>query len=190
LAAAGRFDSAYRMLLCTQAPSWLYQIQQGATTMWERWDAILPDGSIHPGTMASHEDDRSAEEGHMLSFNHYAYGAVIDWVYRHLAGVAPVRSDPGYRSVRFAPRPVRGIEWAKATIEGPYGPIAIDWRIESGDLVADGELPPGTSGIFEAPVMPASSVSADGQRSPSTRVTLGSGTHRLVVTNPAIVHVG
>ena len=103
LASVGRFDSAYRMLLQAEAPSWLYQVAQGATTVWERWDAIRPDGSIHPGTMAPMDDDD--DEGHMLSFNHYAYGAVIDWVYRHVAGLAPDRARPGYAHVRFAPDP-------------------------------------------------------------------------------------
>ena len=105
LASVGRFDSAYKMLLRSEAPSWLYQVAQGATTVWERWDAIRPDGSIHPGTMAPMNGD--GEDGHMLSFNHYAYGAVIDWVYRHVAGLAPDRARPGLRSrqLRTTSRP-------------------------------------------------------------------------------------
>ena len=81
----GYFDEAYLMLQRREAPSWLYQVDRGATTVWERWDAIRPDGSIHPGRMAPNPIDPDGGEGHMLSFNHYAYGAVIDWVYRHLA---------------------------------------------------------------------------------------------------------
>ena len=107
LSGSGKFDSAYRMLLRSEVPSWLYQLTKGATTVWERWDAIRPDGSIHPGTMASPTGD--GEEGHMLSFNHYAYGAVIDWVYRHVAGLAPDRTQPGYAHVLIEPRPARGI---------------------------------------------------------------------------------
>ena len=72
-------------------------MEQGATTVWERWDAILPDGSIHPGTMSPLPGDEGGQDGHMLSFNHYAYGAVIDWVYRNVAGLSPTLDAPGYR---------------------------------------------------------------------------------------------
>ena len=111
LAGGDKYDEAYQMLLRRQHPSWLYQVEMGATTVWERWDAIRPDGSIHPGAMATPPgmDDQEGGSGHMLSFNHYAYGAVVDWIYRHLAGIAPDRARPGYRHVVFAPRPpVRG----------------------------------------------------------------------------------
>ena len=113
LADAGRWEEAYLMLLREEVPSWLYQVRQGATTVWERWDAIRPDGSIHPGTMSTPPEMAERPEGdepHMLSFNHYAYGAVIDWVYRHVAGLAPDRARPGYRHVVIAPRPVVGID--------------------------------------------------------------------------------
>src|SRR5262249_29871525 len=125
LSDTGHVDEAYRMLLCRDAPSWLYQVDQGATTVWERWDPILPDGSIHPGTMTHLEGDESPTEAHMLSFNHYAYGAVIDWVYRHVAGLAPTLEAPGYRCVIVAPRPHAAIGWAKASVESAYGTVAI-----------------------------------------------------------------
>src|SRR5690606_26450915 len=115
LSRAGYVDQAYRMLLRREAPSWLYQVDRGATTVWERWDAILPDGSIHGGDMDI------AEGGSMLSFNHYAYGAMIDWVYRNVAGLAPDPEEPGYRRVIVAPRPAEGLTWAKAAIETSLG---------------------------------------------------------------------
>ena len=74
-------------------------------------------------------DDEEGAGGHMLSFNHYAYGAVVDWIYRHLAGIAPDRARPGYRHVVFAPRPPAGIEWARASIDGPLGTTSIEWQI-------------------------------------------------------------
>ncbi|MGZ4612828.1 MAG: alpha-L-rhamnosidase-related protein [Kineosporiaceae bacterium] len=83
------------MLLRREMPSWLYQVTKGATTVRERWDAIRPDGSIHDGRL----DLPDHEGGQMLSFNHYAYGAVIDWVYRTVAGIAPDPAAPGYRHV-------------------------------------------------------------------------------------------
>ena len=137
LADVGHIDEAYLMLLRREMPSWLYQVEQGATTVWERWDAILPDGSIHSGAMTTPPDlpEPEGRKPHMLSFNHYAYGAVIDWVYRHVAGIAPDPERPGYRGVIFAPSPAAGIAWARGSVEGPYGTVSIDWRIEeSGTL--------------------------------------------------------
>ncbi len=118
----GYLDEAYLMLLRRDAPSWLYQVDRGATTVWERWDAILPDGSIHSGAMdalPSEEADR--EEGSMLSFNHYAYGAMIDWVYRTVGGLAPDLADPGYRTMHVAPRPAAGLDRASASIDTRLG---------------------------------------------------------------------
>ena len=121
LSDAGRFEEAYLMLLRQEMPSWLYQVRMGATTVWERWDAVRPDGSIHPGTMKTPPEmaDRKEGEPHMLSFNHYAYGAVIDWVYRNVAGLAPDLDRPGYRHVILAPKPVAGLKRAKAVGRQP-----------------------------------------------------------------------
>ena len=188
LSDAGRIDEAYLMLLRREMPSWLYQVDQGATTMWERWDAILPDGSIHSGAMTTPPGQATAKdrEAHMLSFNHYGYGAVIDWVYRHVGGIAPVASGPGYRRVTFAPKPVVGIDWARASIDSPYGPVGIDWRMdEVGDLVADLDLPFGASGEMDAPVTPASTITLDG-RPCDGWPQIGPGRHRVVVTSPRI----
>src|SRR4029453_11106207 len=90
----GREDVAYRLLLQKECPSWLYPVMQGATTIWERWDAIQPDGSINPGQM--------------LSFNHYAYGAIGAWLYGTVAGLQII--EPGWRHFRVAPRPGGGFE--------------------------------------------------------------------------------
>ena len=186
LADAGRFEAAYRMLLRTESPSWLYQLAQGATTVWERWDAIRPDGSIHPGTMAPMTPD--GEEGHMLSFNHYAYGAVIDWVYRHVAGIAPDRSEPGYKRIIFAPRPAAGIEWAKASINTPFGRAAIAWRVEADQLVADVELPTGTNGVFDPPSTNGSTMTVDRVAVEAAGpVELSAGRHVVKVTAADIV---
>lgn len=188
LADAGRFGAAYRMLLRTESPSWLYQVEQGATTVWERWDAIRPDGSIHPGTMAPMAEGQ--EEGHMLSFNHYAYGAVIDWVYRHLAGIAPVRARPGYREILFAPRPPASIGWARGSVATPHGTAAIAWRLEDGRLLADIEVPVGATGLFDAPTTGASEVTVDDETADAAApVTLSPGRHKVTVTHPAMVPV-
>ena len=188
LAAHGHVDEAYQMLLRRRHPSWLYQVEMGATSVWERWDAIRPDGSIHPGDMAAPPgmEDQDGPQGHMLSFNHYAYGAVIDWVYRHLAGLAPDRNRPGYRHVVLAPKPVTGIDWARASVDSDFGRTAISWQIESdGSLAADVEIPPGASGTFHAPTNADSEVTSNGEPT-SREVILGHGNHRLTVTNPRI----
>jgi alpha-L-rhamnosidase len=190
LAEAGHLDEAYRMLLCRQPPSWLYQVDQGATTVWERWDAILPDGSIHPGTMTALEGEDAGQEHHMLSFNHYAYGAVIDWVYRNVAGLAPTLEAPGYRRVIVAPRPHAAIRWARASIESAFGPIRIDWRlVESGSLAIDVELPFGVEARLDLAAGDDTRVIVDGAVArPDAEV--GPGRHRIEVTNPVVIGVG
>jgi alpha-L-rhamnosidase len=188
LADAGYLDEAYLMLMRTEMPSWLYQVKQGATTVWERWDAILPDGSIHPGTMTAPPEmpDSGTDGAHMLSFNHYAYGAVIDWVYRHVAGVAPDIERPGYRHVIFAPKPLEGMSWARASIDSPFGPVSIDWRVGDGErFVAEVELPFGTTATFVAPARESSSVSL-GDRPVAERFELGPGRHTVTVTHPRL----
>ncbi|HJV98470.1 MAG TPA: alpha-L-rhamnosidase C-terminal domain-containing protein [Arthrobacter sp.] len=101
----GHLDVAYRLLLQTENPSWLYSVTMDATTTWERWDSMLPDGTINPGEMTS--------------FNHYALGAVVDWMHRTIGGLAPL--EPGYRRILMAPQPGGGLEWAETSLETPLG---------------------------------------------------------------------
>ena len=121
----------------------------------------------------------------MLSFNHYAYGAVIDWVYRTLAGVAPDRARPGYRHVVFAPRPVAGIDNARASVESAYGTVAIVWRLANGALEAELEMPFGTTCEFRAPLTADSSVTVDG-RPAAPPIEVGPGRHDIVVSFPRV----
>ncbi len=119
LSANGHLDVAYRLLLQTEAPSWLYAVTQGATTVWERWDSLLPDGTVNPSGMTS--------------FNHYAFGAVADWLHRVVAGLAP--AAPGYRRLRVAPQPPRrGLTEAAARLRTPYGEAASSWRLIDGEI--------------------------------------------------------
>ncbi len=187
LSEAGYFDECYLMLLRREPPSWLYQVDRGATTVWERWDAIQADGSIHPGRMAPNPVDPNAREGHMLSFNHYAYGAVIDWVYRHLAGLALDRSAPGYRHVAFGPRPVNGITTARAKVESAYGIVGIEWRLAGDVFTADVEVPFGASATFDPPVSDESEVLLDGVAVPSNPpFAISAGRHIVTVRRPAV----
>ncbi|WP_022867283.1 alpha-L-rhamnosidase [Schaalia vaccimaxillae] len=178
LSHSGKWEEAYMMLLRRDAPSWLYQVDRGATTVWERWDAIKPDGSIHAGEM---EDD----EGGMISFNHYAYGAVIDWVYRNVAGLEPV--EPGYRTVRVGPRPSSALTQAKAAIDTGYGALAIDWKVqETGDLEVALTVPFGVTAMLDLPVTAESTVCVNGDEAPES---VSHGEYRITVTKPSVVEV-
>ena len=187
----GHFDAAYLMLLRTGVRSWLYQVANGATTVWERWDAIMPDGSIHDGSMTPLNDAEQVEghEPHMLSFNHYAYGAVIDWVYRNVGGVAPDVDTPGYRRIILAPHPCTEVTSASTEISTGLGTVAFEWRLDGDALRARVTLPFGSTGLLVAPVTDRSTVEVDGA-STSAESAIGHGTHDILVTNPAIAGRG
>jgi alpha-L-rhamnosidase len=135
LARTGHLDDAYALLMQRECPSWLYPVTMGATTVWERWDSMLPDGSINPGEMTS--------------FNHYALGAVADWMHRTVAGIAP--AAPGYAAVHFAPRPGGDLTWATAALETRHGRVAIHWEQTPGGLKVETTLPDGVTGVLSLP---------------------------------------
>ena len=131
----GHAEEAYRLLLEDECPSWLYPVRMGATTTWERWDSMLPDGSINPGDMTS--------------FNHYALGAVCDWIYQVIGGISP--AAPGYARVRIAPKPGEGITWARCAFESVQGRIEVFWRCENGRFDLECTVPEGVSADVELP---------------------------------------
>ncbi|WP_286259040.1 alpha-L-rhamnosidase [Streptomyces graminofaciens] len=159
LSDTGHVAEAYQLLLNTECPGWLYQVARGATTMWERWDAIRPDGTID-----------TEKAGTMLSFNHYAYGAVAAWLYQSVVGLRA--TAPGYRTVDIGPHPGGGLTSADASIVTPYGTAAVAWAISGNTLTVDISLPPGTTGRFSAP---------EGWRCPTGGGRLGSGRHQLTL---------
>lgn len=160
LSMAGQHNAAYKLLLNEKIPGWLYPISKGATSMWERWDGIREDGSMPEGNL----DGMTRS---MISFNHYIFGSVADWMYRTLAGIAPNSEKPGYQEIIFAPRPHSTLKWAQASIETRFGPASIRWdEISSGKYEAKISIPSGSSGIF---------IGQDG----GTRQKLGSGIHAL-----------
>lgn len=128
LCLGGQSDVAYRLLLEEGCPSWLYPISMGATTIWERWDSILPDGSINPGEMTS--------------FNHYALGAVADWMHRSIGGIAPV--DPGYRTIEIAPILGGGLTSSSASLDTGFGTVSVEWSLEGTTLTVRAVVPPNT----------------------------------------------
>jgi alpha-L-rhamnosidase len=149
LCSVGHYDTAYRLLLQQECPSWLYPVTQGATTTWERWDSLLPDGTVNPGQMTS--------------FNHYALGAVADWLHRTVAGLGP--AEPGYRRLLVRPRPGGGLTHASAAHETPYGRAEVRWHRDNGELEVDVLVPPGTTATIDLPGgQPPFSVSAGRHR--------------------------
>ena len=151
LTAVGETDTAYQLLQQTECPSWLYAVTMGATTIWERWDSRLPDGSINPGEMTS--------------FNHYALGAVADWMHRTVAGLAP--AAPGYRRIGVAPRPGGGLTHARAEHDTPYGHAAVAWTRQGSQFHLTVTVPPGTHAQVDLPTPGAAPIE------------LGSGEHEL-----------
>jgi alpha-L-rhamnosidase len=129
LCSEGMYTAAYRLLTQRGCPSWLYPVTMGATTIWERWDSMLPDGTVNPGEMTS--------------FNHYALGAVADWMHRTVAGLAP--AAPGYRKLEMHPVPGGGLTYANARHITPYGMASCAWRIEANTLSLDVVVPPSTT---------------------------------------------
>ncbi len=154
LTRGGHLDAAERLLTQTECPSWLYPVTQGATTVWERWDSLLPDGTVNPGEMTS--------------FNHYALGAVADWLHRTVAGLAP--AAPGYRRLRIAPQPLEALTSASARHRTPYGEASVQWHRDGADIVVTAVVPPNTDAEVALPGV-------------STRV--GSGRHTWRVPAPA-----
>ena len=116
----GYAELAYTLLLRKEYPSWLYPISKGATTIWEHWDGIRPDDSIWPAKMNS--------------FNHYAYGAVGDWMYGVMAGINTVDEAPGFAKIHFAPIPDDRVDWFKAEIDTASGIASSRWWHENGKL--------------------------------------------------------
>ncbi|AXB45237.1 glycoside hydrolase family 78 protein [Amycolatopsis albispora] len=136
LSRTDHLDEAYLVLLETGCPSFLYPVTMSATTIWERWDAIRPDGTLHPSGLGSH--------------NHYALGAVANWMHRVVGGLSPI--EPGYRTMRIAPRPGGGLTHATLTHDTVHGRVVVTWRIADGRLRLEVTIPEGTAATVELPL--------------------------------------
>lgn len=140
LADNGRADVAYKMLLNTKCPSWLYEVKTGATTIWERWDGLDENGQCPIG------DDGT---DNMISYNHYASGAVGDFFYKRIAGIEPI--EAGYKKFRVKPVPEGNISYAKASIDTSYGVVSSKWHLNDSDFSIEVEVPVGCRCILELP---------------------------------------
>jgi len=117
----GENELAYTLLLNKDYPSWLYPVTMGATTIWERWNSILPDGKIS-GTG-------------MNSLNHYAYGSIVEWMYRNMAGINPTEEKPGFRKAKLAPMPDPRFKYVKAKLASAAGLYESEWSIDENKLL-------------------------------------------------------
>ena len=125
----GYVDEAYQLLLKEDFPSWLYQVKKGATTVWEHWDGLKPDGSMWSPDMNS--------------FNHYAYGAIGEWLYRVVLGIEIDEEQPGYHHVIISPQTGNDFEFAEGSFDSPYGLVAVKWKKsdEKGERILEITIP-------------------------------------------------
>jgi alpha-L-rhamnosidase len=143
---AGYTNVAYDLLLQESYPSWLYPVKMGATTIWERWDGQKTDSTF--------------QDKGMNSFNHYAYGAIGDWMYRTSAGIETL--EPGYRHLLLQPHPAAKLNYAAATFDGPYGKIASGWERKDGKIIVNVTIPANSDALIVFPVEDPSLISENG----------------------------
>jgi alpha-L-rhamnosidase len=163
----GYLDVAYRLLNQRTFPSWLYPVRMGATTIWERWDGIRPDGTF--------------QDPSMNSFNHYAYGAVGDWMYQVIAGLNVDPYAPGYKHVIIHPRPGGGLTSASAELETPYGRLASSWTLEETGFHLKLTVPPNTRATVYLPAASPAEVSESGNL-----ITEAAGIDQVRVANGSV----
>jgi alpha-L-rhamnosidase len=133
----GYFDQAYMLLNRKDYPSWLYPVTKGATTIWERWDGLKPDGTF--------------QDKGMNSFNHYAYGAIGDWLYQVVAGLEIDEQNPGYKHILIQPHPGGGLTHARVRHESLYGPVESGWILKTNKIEVNIEIPPNTTATVKLP---------------------------------------
>ncbi|MBV7404054.1 glycoside hydrolase family 78 protein [Enterobacter sp. ENT03] len=163
----GRVKEAWALLLKDDFPSWLYQVKAGATTIWEHWDGIKPDGSMWSPDMNS--------------FNHYAYGAVGEWLYRAVAGIEADEMQPGFKHVIISPLPGGDVTFVEAGYQSVYGEIAVHWRRVGEGIRLSVRIPANTTATLK---LPASQITDAGglvftQGSANWCATTGSGEYHV-----------
>ncbi|MBE7179061.1 MAG: family 78 glycoside hydrolase catalytic domain, partial [Mucilaginibacter polytrichastri] len=175
----GHLDTAYKLLMQDTYPSWLYPVKQGATTIWERWDGQKPDGSFQTPSMNS--------------FNHYAYGAIGDWMYKNVAGINTDSVSTGYKSITIAPKPGGGLTSAKGALETLYGKVESGWILQNGEFHLTVVVPPNTHANILLPKADTENVKLNGtdlkrskniekvdKRSTDVNCAVGSGRYEFV----------
>ncbi|HSZ32362.1 MAG TPA: glycoside hydrolase family 78 protein, partial [Puia sp.] len=168
---------AYKLLLQETYPSWLYPVKMGATTIWERWDGQKPDSSFQtPG---------------MNSFNHYAYGAIGDWMYRNITGIDNYGDSAGYKKVSVRPHPGGNLTYANADLETVYGKISVHWKIAEKKFIMDVEIPANTTGVVYIPTSAQDGITENGKPLSEVReikITGSEGNYFVVLVGSGIYH--
>ena len=149
LSSTGYLDVAYDLLNQETYPSWLYPVKMGATTIWERWDGIKSDSTF--------------QDAGMNSFNHYAYGAIGEWLYRVVAGLEVDPAEPGYKHVLVQPQLGGGFTRARAALNTMYGEVASAWEFAEGQFSLDVTVPPNTHATVRLPYATLAGVTESGQ---------------------------
>lgn len=163
----GQTAVAYELLNQETFPSWLYPVKKGATTIWERWDGIKPDGSF--------------QDAGMNSFNHYAYGAIGEWLYRVVAGIETDPAEPGYKHMLIQPQPGGGLTHVRATLASPYGLVASAWALTEQGFRLQVTVPPNAYATVRLPTVRLDTVTEGGQP-----VTLDNGVIHVWVTDDVV----
>jgi alpha-L-rhamnosidase len=172
----GYTDMAYTLLLQEKYPSWLYPVKMGATTIWERWDGIKPDGSFQVPSMNS--------------YNHYSYGAIGDWMYRVMVGLDTYEDGVGYKHIRIKPHIGGGFTNASASLQTYYGKLSSGWKVENDKILMDVEIPANTTATVFIPAKNIAAVSETGGAFNTNAavleegyvvVKLGSGTYHFSI---------
>jgi len=182
----GQIDVAYDLLVQESYPSWLYPVTQGATTIWERWDGQKPDGTF--------------QDVGMNSFNHYAYGAVGEWMVRVVAGIEIHPAAPGYKHTLIQPRPGGGLTRVSASVESPYGLVASAWQVTDDGFALQVTVPANTTATVRLPAAQLEVVTEGGvgldqvpgitgvaQEGDDVVLKVGSGSYAFAYASPFFV---
>ncbi|KAJ5570172.1 glycoside hydrolase family 78 protein [Penicillium hispanicum] len=160
LSRSGSVDLAYAMLFQKGCPSYLYPVTMGATTSWERWDSMLPNGSVNSGSMTS--------------FNHHALGSISHWLHTDVAGLEPI--EPGWKTFRVKPRPNKELTWVETIFESKYGRIELRWTLEGERFCLSLRVPPNSSAVI---IMPSDDEGYARDRGNGEERKVGSGQYIL-----------
>ena len=166
LAQNGLEDVASYILFQEGFPGWMHCVNLGATTIWERWNGIHPDGAL--------------ADPEMNSFNHYANGAILEWMYRHMAGLQPIEAAPGFQRIRYAPQPDGRLQFCRSKLFTPFGLYMSDWEITADALCFSLRIPCSCTAELVLPDAPPV-IHINGAAHPyMPGMTLPSGTYRIV----------
>ncbi|MBQ7865714.1 MAG: family 78 glycoside hydrolase catalytic domain [Clostridia bacterium] len=164
LSESGLNEYAYALLLQTKCPSWLYEVEMGATTVWERWNSIRPDGSFGPVSMNS--------------LNHYAFGAICEWLYRWVAGIHPSEAAPGFKHSILRPMPNSLLRHASASVETLHGRLSSQWELRDGKIYLEFEIPFNTTADIILPDAEDAQILENGAAMAAGAIRRGSGVWR------------